>query len=524
MSDGPVDERARRLGKVDALRAAGADPYPVRFDRTHTAAEVAEHWDHLEAGAETDDVVRVAGRILLLRRQGKLTFATVRDGSGSIQLFVSRAELGEERHVAFDDLDLGDWVGVAGAVMKTRKGELSVKVREFTLLSKALRPLPEKWAGLADVDTRFRQRYVDLIANDDARRVFAIRFEVIAAIRRFLAERSFVEVETPVLHAQAGGAAAKPFFTYHNALELPFTLRIALELHLKRLLVGGMERVFEIGRVFRNEGLSTRHNPEFTMLELYQAFADYTDIMTLTEELVADAARVATGSTVVSVDGTEIDLAPPWPRTPMLELIRDATGADVHPSMPLASLLAICDAHDVPHEPGWGPGKLVLELYEKTVEPNLTGPVFVLDYPREVSPLARAHRDDPALVERFEVVVLGRELANAFSELNDPVDQRERFEAQEQLAAEGDDEAHGVDEDYVRALEYGLPPCGGLGIGVDRLVMLVAGVSSIREVILFPHLRPETGEGAAPGPGAEPRTAESRAAAESEAGRRQEGG
>jgi len=498
MTEGPVDtpmsERARRLAKVEAMRAAGAEPYPVRFDRTHTAAEVVEHWDHLEAGAETDAVVRVAGRILLLRRQGKLTFATVRDGSGALQLFVSRAELGEDRHIAFDDLDLGDWVGVEGAVMKTRKGELSVKVRDFTLLSKALRPLPEKWHGLADVDTRFRQRYVDLIANDDARRVFAIRFEVIATIRRVLAERGFVEVETPVLHVQAGGAAARPFFTHHNALELPLTLRIALELHLKRLLVGGMERVFEIGRVFRNEGLSTRHNPEFTMLELYEAFADYTDIMTLTEELVAECARAATGSTVVSVDGAEIDLAPPWPRTPMLELIREATGSDVHPAMPVADLEAVCDAHDVPHEAGWGPGKLVLELYEKTVEPTLVGPVFVLDYPREVSPLARTHRDDPALVERFEAVVLGRELANAFSELNDPIDQQARFEAQERLAAGGDLEAHGVDHDYVRALEYGLPPCGGLGIGVDRLVMLVAGVSSIREVILFPHLRPETGE------------------------------
>ena len=511
MSDTPIDERSRRLAKVEALRAGGTEPYPVRFDRTHTSAGIIEQWDHLEAGAETDDVVRVAGRILLLRRQGKLTFATVRDGSGSIQLFVSRAELGEDRHVAFDDLDLGDWVGVEGAVMKTRKGELSVKVRAFTLLSKALRALPEKWHGLGDVDTRFRQRYVDLIANDDARRVFAIRFEVITTIRRFLAERSFVEVETPVLHVQAGGAAAKPFSTHHNALDLPLTLRIALELHLKRLLVGGMERVFEIGRVFRNEGLSTRHNPEFTMLELYEAFADYTDMMTLTEELVAECARAATGSTVVSVDGVEIDLVPPWPRTPMLELIREATGREVHPTNPVAELEAICDANDVPHEAGWGPGKLVLEIYEKTVEPNLTGPVFVLDYPSEVSPLARTHRDDPALVERFEAVVLGRELVNAFSELNDPVDQRLRFEAQERLVAAGDDEAHGVDDDYVRALEYGLPPCGGLGIGVDRLVMLVAGVSSIREVILFPHLRPETSGDAGgetsgvAGPGLEPK-------------------
>jgi lysyl-tRNA synthetase class 2 len=490
---GPADERERRLAKLDALRVGGVDPYPVRFDRTHTSAEVLRHWGELEAGAETEDVVRVAGRIVLLRRQGKLTFATVRDGAGTIQLFVDRGFLGDDAFAAFDDLDLGDWVGAAGLVMKTRRGELSVKVREFSLLAKALRPLPDKWHGLADVDTRFRQRYVDLIANDDARRIFTVRFAVVAAVRDFLAERQFVEVETPVLHVQAGGAAARPFFTHHNALDMPLTLRIALELHLKRLLVGGLERVFEIGRVFRNEGLSTRHNPEFTMLECYQAYADYTDMMTLTEELVSACARTAIGRTEVTIDGTVIDLAAPWPRRTMLELIEEHAGVAVHPSMPVEELERICDDVGVPHEVGMGPGQLVLELYEKTVEPNLVGPVFVCDYPREVSPLARTHRDDPALVERFEPVVLGRELGNAFSELNDPIDQRERFEAQEKLAAAGDAEAHGVDEDYVRALEFGLPPCGGLGIGIDRLVMLIAEVSSIREVILFPHLRPEVG-------------------------------
>jgi len=489
----PLDERARRLTKLDTLRAAGTDPYPVRFDRTHTAAQLQEKWGRIDDGSETVDEVAVAGRLLLIRRQGKLTFATLRDGSGSVQLFVSRAELGEERHSAFDDLDLGDWVGARGTVMKTRKGELSVKVQDFVLLSKALRPLPEKWHGLADVDTRFRQRYVDLIANDDARRVFEIRSAVLSAMRRLLTERGFVEVETPVLHALAGGAAAKPFNTYHNALDMPLVLRIALELHLKRVLVGGIERVFEIGRVFRNEGLSTRHNPEFTMLECYQAFADYTDMMTLTEELVAGCAEAAIGSTVVQVDGATIDLAPPWPRRTMIELIKEHAGVEVHPGMPVAELEQACDRAEVLHEPGWDTGKLVLELYEKTVEPNLVGPIFVCDYPRSVSPLARAHRDDPDLVERFEPVVLGRELGNAFSELNDPVDQLERFEGQAKLAAAGDEEAHGVDEDYVRALEYGLPPCGGLGIGIDRLVMLIAGVTTIREVILFPHLRPESG-------------------------------
>ena len=489
-----MSERDRRLEKVAQLRAAGDEPYPVRFDRTHTTAQLHEEWGGIDAGSETSAVVRVAGRVLLLRRQGKLTFATLRDGTGEVQLFVSRAVVGDAEHERFDDLDLGDWIGAEGTVMKTRKGELSVKVASFELLAKALRPLPDKWHGLADVDTRFRQRYVDLIANDDARRVFAVRFAVITSLRRSLTERGFVEVETPVLHAQAGGATARPFVTHHNALDMELTMRIALELHLKRLIVGGLERVFEIGRVFRNEGLSTRHNPEFTMLECYQALADYTDMMTLTEVLVTEAANAAVGTTVVEVDGRQVDLTPPWPRRPMLDLIREHAGVQVHPAMPLTELEAACDHLGVPREKGWEPGKLILEIYEHAVEPNIVDPVFVIDYPLDVSPLARVHRDDPALVERFEVVVLGRELANAFSELNDPVDQRGRFDAQAALAAAGDVEAHGVDEDFVRALEYGMPPTGGLGIGVDRLVMLLAGVSSIREVILFPHLRPEAGE------------------------------
>jgi lysyl-tRNA synthetase class 2 len=491
----PQDERARRLAKLDAMRATGVDPYPVRFDRDHTTAELHDEYDGLEAGAETADVVRVAGRLLLIRRQGKIIFATMRDGAGTVQLFVSREAIGDDQHAAFDDLDLGDWVGVEGTMMKTRKGELSVKVAGFTLLAKALRPLPDKWHGLADIDTRFRQRYVDLIANEDARRVFEIRFAVIDALRRFLEERGFVEVETPVLQAVVGGAAAKPFFTHHNALDLDLALRVALELHLKRLLVAGYEKVFEIGRVFRNEGLGTRYNPEFTMLEAYQAFADYFDMMSLTEELVAYAAVAAVGSTRVGSGDSELDLAPPWPRKTMIDLIREHAGVDVHPSMPIEKLERICDDLGVPREKGWGPGKLVLEIYEKTVEPNLVGPMIVYDYPREVSPLARVHRDDPDLVERFEVVALGRELANAFSELNDPIDQRVRFEMQAALRALGDEEANEVDEDYIRALEYGLPPCGGLGMGVDRLVMLLAGVTTIREVILFPQLRPEAEPG-----------------------------
>ncbi len=488
------DERARRLAKVEAERAQGRDPYPVRFDRTHTTAQLHAAYEGIDAGTEVDETVRVAGRLMLIRRQGKLTFATLRDATGTVQLFVSRAVIGDERHAAFDDLDLGDWVGAEGSVMKTKKGELSVKVTAFELLAKALRPLPDKWHGLADVDTRFRQRYVDLIANDDARRVFEVRFATIAAIRRFLIDRGFVEVETPMMHAVAGGAAARPFITHHNALDIDLYLRIALELPLKRLLVAGFEKVFEIGRVFRNEGLSTKNQPEFTMLEAYQAFVDYHDMMTLTEEMVSHVAREAIGTTTVEIDGRSIDLFPPWERRTMIELIREHAGVEVHPAMPVEKLERICDDLGVPREKGWGPGKLVVEIYEKTTEANLVGPVFVMDYPREVSPLARTHRDDPALVERFEPVVLGRELGNAFSELTDPVDQRERFEQQASLKEAGDVEANDVDEDYVRALEYGLPPCGGLGIGVDRLVMLLAGVTSIREVILFPHLRPESGE------------------------------
>ena len=491
------DERARRLAKVEALRAQGRDPYPVRFDRTHTAAELHATYGAIDAGAETEDIVRVAGRVMLIRRQGKLTFATLRDGTGSIQLFVSNDVLGGFRHAEFDELDLGDWIGATGTVMKTRKGELSVKITDYELLAKALRPLPDKWHGLADIDTRFRQRYVDLIANDDARRVFEIRFAAIEALRQFLKERGFVEVETPVLHSVVGGAAAKPFFTHLNALDLDLALRVALELHLKRLLVAGYEKVFEIGRVFRNEGLGTRYNPEFTMLEAYQAFADYFDMMSLTEELVAHVAVTAVGSTRVGNGDSVVDLTPPWPRKTMIELIREHAGVDVHPSMPVDKLERISDDLDVPREKGWGAGKLVLEIYEKTVEPNLVGPIIVYDYPRDVSPLARVHRDDPYLVERFEVVALGRELANAFSELNDPIDQRVRFEMQAALRALGDEEANELDEDYLRALEYGLPPCGGLGLGVDRLVMLLAGVTTIREVILFPQLRPEaeSGEG-----------------------------
>jgi lysyl-tRNA synthetase class 2 len=489
--DAPA-ERTRRLADLDELRALGVDPYPVRFDRDHTLGALREEFGALDPGVETDTIVSVAGRIMLIRRQGKLTFATMRDQSGTVQLFVSSAEIGVEAHARFDRLDLGDWVGAVGTVMTTRKGELSVKVREFALLGKALRPLPDKWHGLSDVDTRYRQRYVDLIVNDDARRVFEIRFATVEAIRDSLREHGFVEVETPVLGFELGGATARPFVTHHNALDVDLFLRIATELHLKRLVVGGMERVFEIGRIFRNEGIDTSHNPEFTTLEVYQAFADYHDMMELTESLVVHAARTALdGNTTVSIGDEVVDLAEPWPRATMVELIRRHVGVDIRPSMSTDDARAVLDGLGLVYEARWGPGRLTHEVYDQLVEPNLVRPTFVLDHPRETSPLARAHRDDPSLVERFEVVANRHELANAFSELTDPIEQRERFEAEAQARAAGDVEAGTVDEDYLRALEYGLPPTGGMGLGIDRLTMLLAGVTSIREVILFPTLRPE---------------------------------
>jgi lysyl-tRNA synthetase, class II len=488
---GLAAERGVRLAKLDASRGRGVNPYPYRFDRTHTLAEVRAAHPDLEPGAETDARVAVAGRLLLIRRQGKLTFATMRDRSGEIQLFVSRAVLGEEAHAAFDTLDLGDWVGVVGTVMTTRKGELSVKVDGFELLAKALRPLPDKWKGLTDTDTRYRQRYADLIVNEDARRVFETRHEVIASFRRTLAAEGFVEVETPMLHVESGGAHARPFVTHHNSLDLELYLRIALELHLKRLIVGGLERVFEIGRVFRNEGLSPRHNPEFTMMELYQAFGDYEDVMAITERLIVQAARDATGSTFVPVGEATVDLAQPWTRARMVDLAGAALGVEVHPSQPVEQLRQLARERDIHLEPHWGPGKIIEELFEATAESGLTGPIFVTGHPVEISPLARADRNDPYLTERFALYIGGRELANGYTELNDPLEQRRRFEDEQRAKEAGDLGAGTVDEDYLRALEYGMPPTGGLGVGMDRVAMLLAGVSTIKEVILFPTLRPE---------------------------------
>ena len=464
---------------------------PYRFDRSHAVSDIVEAFEGLEAGVETGTVASVAGRLMLRRDQGRLAFGTLQDATGRIQLFATAAASPEFGR--FTSLSIGDWIGVRGAVMATRSGELSVRVDDWVLLARAQRPFPDKWHGLTDPDTRYRQRYVDLWVSDEARAAFARRSQIVAALRRRLSEQGFVEVETPVLHPIPGGAAARPFVTRHEALHADLYLRVAPELYLKRLVVGGMERVFEIGRVFRNEGISTRHNPEFTMLELYWAYADHTDIMELTEQLVAGVAADVCGSTTVVYDGHDVDLAPPWRRATMEEAIAEHTGLEASLDAGSAELAACCDSLGIETEAGWGPGKLLLEIYEKAAEPSLWGPVFVTDYPAEVSPLSRRHRSRPGYAERFEAIVAGRELCNAFTELVDPDEQRSRFEAQAALRAAGDDEAMVVDEDYLRALEYGLPPTGGLGIGVDRLVMLLTDTQAIRDAVLFPTLRPDPG-------------------------------
>ena len=490
------DVRASRLEKLRALRERDVEPYPVRFDRDATAAELHRIHAGLAPGTVTEQSVRMAGRLMAQRRHGGLIFGDLQDESGTIQLMVARDRVGERSLHDFADLDLGDWIGVWGTVATSDHGELSVRLEGCELLDQG-GAFPSIRHGLTDPDARYRRRYLDLTLSERTRETFAIRSAVIAATRRVLIDRGFREVETPVLLDQAGGAAARPFITHHNALDIDMTLRIALELPLKRLIVGGMNRVFEVGRVFRNEGLDTRHNPEFTLLEAYQAFADYHDMMELTEAIVVAAVTEATGGTVIRVGDREIDLQPPWRRATMTELIRENAGVEMHPGMPLADARAIADERGVHWLDAWGPGKIMSEVYDASSEAKLIEPTFVIDHPREISPLARAHRDDPELTERFELVVAGRELANAYSELNDPVDQAARFKAEAELQAGGDDEAEPVDDDYVEALEYGLPPTGGLGIGIDRLVMLIAEQEAIREVILFPTLRPEGGDASA---------------------------
>ncbi|HET7488630.1 MAG TPA: lysine--tRNA ligase [Acidimicrobiales bacterium] len=462
---------------------------PYRFERDRDAASLQAEFGGLEAGAETGATASVAGRLMLRRVQGKLAFGTLQDSSGRVQLFARKGRTPD--FDTFCALSLGDWIGVRGEVLKTRTGELSVSVDEWVLLAEARRSFPDKWHGITDVDTRYRQRYVDLWVTDEARRTFLLRSRLISLLRRFLEDRGFVEVETPIFHPVAGGAAARPFVTHHNALDLDLYLRIATELYLKRLVVGGFEKVFEVGRTFRNEGLSPRHNPEFTMLEVYEAYADYGDMMALTEGLVVHLATELCGTTHLTYGGRELDLTPPWRRATLTELVEEHAHVHVDVDMPVEDLRKVAEDHGIEPQSGWGPGKLVLEIYEKTTESQLWGPVFVCDYPQEVSPLARVHRERPGLVERFEAILAGRELANAFSELVDPDDQRRRFEDQARAKAAGDEEAMDLDEDFLRALDYGFPPTGGLGIGIDRLVMLLADAHHIRDVLLFPTLRPE---------------------------------
>lgn len=478
----------RREHHRELLEAGG---YPYRFERGDWVADLAERFSSLGPAEETETRVTVAGRIMLHRSFGKLQFATLRDATGTIQLFVDEGTAGEELSARFARLDLGDWVGASGTIMTTKRGELSVRLDELAVLQKSLRPLPDKWHGLADVETRGRQRYLDLMVNEQAREIALTRARVISRLREEFGDRGFVEVETPMLLSQATGALARPFLTHHNALDIELQLRIATELHLKRLVVGGLEKVFEIGRIFRNEGIDATHNPEFTMLEAYQALADYQDIMGLVEEVFASVTQAVKDEHELEYQGRRLSMRPPYPRVTLSELVSGFVGEEVSLDTDPARLRSLVEARGLAAAADAGAGRLLFQLYEHAHR-EVWHPTFVLDFPQEVSPLARSHRDDPRLVERFELVIAGSEYCNAFSELNDPDDQRARFEAQAATRAGGDAEAHVVDEDYLRALEYGLPPTGGLGIGVDRLVMLLTDQSHIREVILFPTLRPES--------------------------------
>jgi lysyl-tRNA synthetase class 2 len=481
--------RTVRIGKRDSLKELGIDPYPYGFERTHSASDLEKLYAGLAAGVETEDQVRVAGRIRAIRNSGM--FIDLHDASGKIQIFCHSDLLAPEGLGVVRLLDIGDVIGVEGLARRTPRGELTVNAAAVAVLAKALRPLPEKYHGLADIELRYRQRYLDLIMNPQSRDTLRRRSRVVAALRNHLVQHGFVEVETPMLHTIPGGASAKPFVTHHGALDIDLYLRIAPELHLKRLLVGGLaDKLFEINRCFRNEGLSPRHNPEFTTLELYEAYVDYTAMMKLTEELITTVAEAVLGTLRVSYGGTEIDLAPPWPRRSMAELVHETTGVDflaLDGSAAAREAAAGCGAALTGSE-NWG--QALEAAFAAHVEDTLIQPIHVTGFPRDISPLAKADRNDPRLVERFETYIYGWEIANAFSELNDPQDQRERFEAQMRARAAGDQEAQPLDEDYIAALEYGLPPCGGLGIGIDRLVMLLTDSPSIRDVIAFPTLRP----------------------------------
>ncbi len=474
-----------RREKLQEFRDMDINPFGGKFEVKDKACQIVNDFESYEGKQ-----VKLAGRLMAKRGHGKASFAHVQDRSGQIQIYVRLDNVGESTYEVFKKLDIGDIVGIEGKIFKTRKGEITIEVQEIILLTKSLCPLPEKWHGLKDVDLRYRQRYLDLIVNPEVRENFIIRSKVIKAMRDFLDCKGFLEVETPIMHTIPGGALARPFITHHNALDIDLYLRIALELHLKRLLVGGLERVYEIGRVFRNEGVSTKHNPEFTLMELYQAYGDYDDMMEITENLVSYCAKEILESDVITYQGEEIKLTPPWDRMTLLESIEKYSKKDFSN---LTNEEARKEAADlgiqIEDDATWG--TIINEVFEEKVEPNLIQPTFITDYPIEISPLAKKKDDNPKLTYRFEAFIYGRELANAFSELNDPIDQKERFTNQLEQREKGDDEAHMMDEDFIKALEYGMPPAGGLGIGVDRLIMLLTDSASIRDVILFPTMRPK---------------------------------
>jgi len=480
-----------RREKLQALYNKGLDPWGKRFDVTHTSLQIVEFGAEKEKEelAELNEPVKIAGRLMLKRGQGKAGFAHIQDRVGRVQLYVKQDTVGEELYELFDKADIGDFIGVEGTIFKTNKGEVSINVQTLVVLSKALRPLPDKHHGLKDIEERYRRRYVDLIVNPEVRDTFVMRSKIISAMRRYFDGQGFLEVETPTLHAIAGGAAARPFITHHNALDMTLYMRIAIELHLKRLIVGGMEKVYEIGRVYRNEGMSTRHNPEFTMMELYWAYADFNDIMDLTEACVAYICQEVHGTTKISYQGTDIDMTPKWKRISMTDAVKEATGIDFREVTSDQEAHELAKKHNVQAEKAWKVGHILNAFFEEFVEATLIQPTFITGHPVEISPLAKKNPEDPRYTDRFELFIVGREHGNAFTELNDPIDQRERFEAQLVEKEHGNDEAHEMDEDYVQALEFGMPPTGGLGIGIDRLVMLLTDQPSIRDVLLFPHMR-----------------------------------
>lgn len=491
MSEELNEQMQVRREKLNTYHEQGLDPFGDKFSRTHLATELQEQYDALskEELEAKEDQVTIAGRMMTKRGKGKAGFAHLQDQSGQIQMYVRQDSIGEEGYEVFKTADIGDIIGITGVMFKTKVGELSVKATEFSLLTKSLRPLPEKYHGLKDVEQRYRQRYLDLISNTDSKETFILRSKIIQSMRRYLDKQGFLEVETPMMHGIPGGASARPFLTHHNALDAQLYMRIAIELHLKRLVVGGMEKVYEIGRVFRNEGVSTRHNPEFTMIELYEAYADYHDIMSLTENVIAHIANEVLGTTKVLYGEHEIDLEPEWTRIHMVDAVKEKTGVDFWEQMSDEKARGLAKEHGVEITKAMTFGHIVNEFFEQKVEESLIQPTFIYGQPLEVSPLAKKNKEDGRFTDRFELFIVGREHANAFSELNDPIDQRERFEAQVKERDAGNDEAHLMDEDFLEALEYGMPPTGGLGIGIDRLVMLLTNAQSIRDVLLFPLMR-----------------------------------